>query len=145
MATSRNLVLDANIVISAALGQRVRELLAYADDEVSFFAPHIAFDDAERHLPTIATRRGWSAEALADAQGTLAAVKKNVDSVPEEMYQIKKAEALARIAARDSDDWHFVALALLLDCPIWTHDADYLGSGIPTWTTDTVDIYLRSE
>ena len=75
MATSRNLVLDANIVISAALGQRVRELLTAADDEVAFFAPQVAFDDAERHLPTIAARRGWSAEVLADAQETLKTVK----------------------------------------------------------------------
>ena len=145
MVTSRSLVLDANIVISAALGQRVRELLATADDEVSFFAPQVAFDDAERYLPTIARRRGWSAEVLADAQETLDAVGRIVDAVPEEMYQIKKSEALARIAARDSDDWHFVALALILDCPIWTHDADYLGSGIPTWSTSTVAIYLSSE
>ena len=144
MVTSRNLVLDANIVISAALGQRVRELLTAADDEVAFFAPQIAFDDAERHLPTIAARRDWSVEALADAQETLKTVNGMVDSVPEEMYRIKKAEALARIAARDFDDWHFVALALILDCPIWTHDADYLGTGIPTWTTNTVEIYLRS-
>jgi predicted nucleic acid-binding protein len=145
MTTSRNLVLDANIVISAALGHRVRDLITTADDEVSFFAPQIAFDDAERHLPTITARRGWSADALADAQKMLEAVRHLVDSVPEEMYQIKKTEALARISARDSDDWHFVALALILECPVWTHDTDYLGSGIPTWATNTVQIYLHGE
>lgn len=31
---------------------------------------------------------------------------------------------------------------MLLDCPIWTEDNDFFGTGVPTWTTDRIDIYL---
>ena len=36
-----------------------------------------------------------------------------------------------------------VALAILLVIPIWTEDQDFFGSGIATWTTDPVELYLH--
>ena len=30
-------------------------------------------------------------------------------------------------------------------CPIWAEDRDFFGMGIPTWTSDLVDVYLRRE
>jgi hypothetical protein len=55
-----------------------------------------------------------------------------------------EAEAKARIASRDVNDWPAVAVALLLDCPVWTEDKDFLGAGVATWTTATVEIYLTT-
>jgi predicted nucleic acid-binding protein len=40
------------------------------------------------------------------------------------------------------NDWPVVALAIATAAPIWTEDADFLGSGVATWTTRTVEIYL---
>ena len=37
-----------------------------------------------------------------------------------------------------------LALALQLECAIWTEDQDFFGTGIATWTTNTVEIYLKS-
>lgn len=31
---------------------------------------------------------------------------------------------------------------MVLDCPVWTEDADFLGTGIATWTTDHIVLYL---
>lgn len=50
-----------------------------------------------------------------------------------------------RIGRRDPDDWPIAAAALILDCPIWTEDKDFFGTGIPTWTSDRVEIYLRDD
>lgn len=76
MVQSRRLVIDANILIRAVLGRRVREL----------------------------------------------------------------------IARRDENDWPApLAAAMQFDCPVWTEDADFFGAGVPTWTTDTVEICLRSD
>ena len=36
-----------------------------------------------------------------------------------------------------------VAVALLLDFPIWTEDQDFFGSSVATGTTDRVELYLR--
>lgn len=46
------IVLDANILIRAVLGKRVRHIIEkYAAQRVRFFAPDIAFADAEKYLP----------------------------------------------------------------------------------------------
>jgi len=43
------IVLDANILIRAVLGRRVRQLIdSYAGQGVRFFAPDVAFEDAEK-------------------------------------------------------------------------------------------------
>jgi PIN domain len=31
----------------------------------------------------------------------------------------------------------------MLDLPIWTEDQDLFGSGVATWTTDRVEVYLK--
>ncbi len=54
-----------------------------------------------------------------------------------------KDEALRRIGQRDPDDWPIVATALALNCPVWTEDRDFFGSGVATWTSDRVLLYLR--
>jgi predicted nucleic acid-binding protein len=66
-----------------------------------------------------------------------------VDAVPEEATTPLRDVALDRIGTRDPMDWPIVAAALALDCPIWTEDKDFFGSGMATWTTDRIEIYLR--
>jgi len=53
------IVLDANILIRAVLGRRVRQLIdTYAAKGVRFFAPDVAFDDAEKYfLPSEKTEQ----------------------------------------------------------------------------------------
>jgi len=55
-----------------------------------------------------------------------------------------RAEALSRSESRDPDDWPILATALALEFPIWTEDQDFFGAGVPTWTTDRVELYLRT-
>jgi hypothetical protein len=53
------IVLDANILIRAVLGQRVRQLIdTYAGQGVRFFAPDVAFDEAEEYLPPLLKKWG---------------------------------------------------------------------------------------
>ena len=66
-----------------------------------------------------------------------------VESVNRGLYGGFEEPARERVLARDPDDWPVVAVALLLDLPIWTEDQDFFGSGIAIWTTDTVELYLR--
>ncbi|MCA5894378.1 hypothetical protein LEP48_13625 [Isoptericola sp. NEAU-Y5] len=53
--------------------------------------------------------------------------------------------ALARIEMRDPDDWPILAVALMLECQVWTEDNDFFGTGVPIWTTDRVGIYLADD
>ena len=140
--TSRRLVLDANILIRAVLGVKVSGLLGKYAHTVEFCAPSIAFEDAEAHLPAIMAKRGISADELSFA---LDAVRLLVEEVPAEATDQMQTEALRRIGRRDADDWPIVAAALALKCPIWTEDKDFFGSGVATWTSDLVEIYLLGD
>lgn len=71
-------------------------------------------------------------------------LESNIRALDEEFYLRAKGDALARIAVRDPRDWPILAAALTLDCPIWTEDQDFFGTGVPTWTTDRVELYLNA-
>ena len=55
-----------------------------------------------------------------------------------------KTQALQRIAMRDVNDWPVLACAMTIGCPVWTEDADFFGTGVATWTSDRVELYLAS-
>jgi hypothetical protein len=44
---------------------------------------------------------------------------------------------------RDQSDWSTVALALATESAILTSDPDFLGSGVPTWTYETLAAELE--
>jgi predicted nucleic acid-binding protein len=66
-----------------------------------------------------------------------------VEIVDESLYEERESSARERMLSRDVEDWPIVATSLLLDCPVWTEDQDFFGSGIATWTTNNVELYLR--
>lgn len=137
--TRRTIVLDANILVRAILGKRARQLILEHVAHVSFFAPHAAYAEARRHLPALLERRGVDGAA---ALTTLDALEAIVHPIDAELYRSLEQQALARIGDRDPDDWPTLACALLLGCPVWTEDADFFGTGVATWTTSRVTLYL---
>lgn len=139
---SRRLVLDANILIRAVLGKRVRAIIVAHAAEAEFFVPEVAYADALHYLPQILIKQGRAAEAEG-VRDYFAQLQRVVLPVSEEAYVAQRAGALARIEKRDPDDWPILAAALALACPIWTEDNDFFGTGVPTWTTDRVEIYLK--
>src|SRR6266853_4273843 len=65
------IVLDANILIRAVLGRRLRQLIdTYAGQGVRFFAPDVAFDDAEKYLPPLLKKRGKPHADFSDRSNT---------------------------------------------------------------------------
>lgn len=38
-----------------------------------------------------------------------------------------------------------LACALMLGCPVWTEDSDFFGTGVATWTTSRVKLYLAPD
>jgi predicted nucleic acid-binding protein len=133
------LVLDANILIRAVLGQRVRRIFEVHAESISFFLPETAYAEAEEHLAALVVkRRGDPAKALAalKAMAALATI------VGGDLYGEFEAEARKRLGTRDPEDWPILAAALALDCPIWTEDTDFFGCGVATWTSGSIDIFL---
>lgn len=135
----RALVLDANILVRAVLGQRVRRILEAHADSISFFVPETAYAEAEEHLAALVLKRGGDpAKALASLK-SMAALG---SVVGQDLYCDFEAEARKRLGARDPEDWPILAAALALGCPIWTEDTDFFGCGVATWTSSSIDIFL---
>jgi predicted nucleic acid-binding protein len=143
MTVSRPLVLDANILIRYVIGQKVPALLTAYTGVIDFLTPETAFIEARRHLPSILRARRASATAELAATVAFDALARFVSSVPVANYAPMRAAALARIGSRDPDDWPVIACALLLNCPIWTEDRDFFGTGVATWTTARVELYFQ--
>lgn len=137
--SKKSIVLDANILIRAVLGKRVRELIAENAETVQFFAPDVAYVDARKYLPALLEKRGVNSKS---AMTVLDALESIVRPLELGVYAGLQTQALQRISMRDADDSPVLACAMTIACPVWTEDADFFGTGIATWTTDRVELYL---
>lgn len=135
------IVLDANILIRAVLGARVRRLIQTYGDSVLLVSPHTAIGEMDRHLPGLADRRHLDAAVAAEIRSKVIAA---VEIVLSATYAPFEAAARQRLERRDEDDWPILATALALGCPIWTEDLDFFGCGVATWTSDRVELYLKA-
>jgi predicted nucleic acid-binding protein len=140
MIPSKRLVLDANILLRGVFGVRVRSLLEAYEDAIAFYSPDVCFEDARKYIPDLASRRNFDP---ADGLALLDQLSGIVEPLDRSLYEAYEELARPRIASRDVEDWPVVAASLLLDCPIWTEDQDFFGSGVATWTTHNIELYLR--
>jgi predicted nucleic acid-binding protein len=136
----KGLIVDANILVSAALGTRVRNILEEFHRRTNFSAPDVCRPGARKKIPDICRKHGLNQNAAFDV---LTYLEKIVDFVELQNLAFWEKEARRRIP-RDSDDRPVVATALALDLPIWTEDRDFFGCGVATWITNTVEICLAT-
>ena len=101
----------------------------------------MAFDDVHEHLTAVLTKRG-ELPALQASLDKLKALQTAVQVVDQAEYKAMQPAALARIGPRDPDDGPVLACARLLNCPVWTEDKDFFGTGVATWTTALVELYF---
>lgn len=100
------LVLDANILIRAVLGQRVRRIFEVHTERISFFLPESAYAEAEEHLVALVVKRGGDpAKALAALKAMAALATIGGD----DLYGEFEAEARKRLGTRDPEDWPILA------------------------------------
>lgn len=138
------LVVDTNVLVGDLLRSAGRERLT--DERLELFLPEQMWEEAEVELPrrvaAFARRHDLSdTSSAALLASLLEATSANVAVIDEPVYAAYEAEARAR-SVRDPDDWPLVACALALDAAVWTHDGDLLGTGVPTWTTETLQGWL---
>jgi hypothetical protein len=90
---AKSVLLDANILVRAVLGRRVRDLVERYAQVVEFVAPDVAFTEAEEHLPTIFAKRGLPSElAMASYEHVVAMILE----LPLPYYAGQEAAARAR-------------------------------------------------
>jgi predicted nucleic acid-binding protein len=134
------LVVDANIFVAELIRERGRALIGRSNFEL--FVAEAAWDEAQHQLrkrvhAMINQGRLSSTTGSLLLESAFELVQAKANLIPQDIYAPWKDVALLRIP-RDPDDWPTVALALAIDGAIWTSDADFLGCGVATWTTETL-------
>lgn len=128
MSAKLGLVLDANILLRAVFGKKVRRILEANREDVLFCSPHECFQEALRHIPSISERRDIDSRVAFSNFESLTLL---VESVDHPAYSAFREPARQRIARRDPDDWPVVAVSLMLQLPIWTEDWTSSASALP--------------
>jgi len=141
---AKQIILDANILIRAVLGSKVSQLLQDYAHEVSFITVDEALEDAKTYIPQVMQHHDANQESIAAALTKLEILMRFIHLIPVSSLSQTEQEARDRLKQRDEDDWPFLALALILNCPIWTEDTDFFGSGVATWTSDRIQLFLDS-
>lgn len=139
------LVVDTSVLVGELLRRKGRGRLG--DERLELFLPEQMWAETEIVLPrrirAFVERRKLHPEVAVElAQLCLDAIEANVVILDEAIYSAVEDEARAR-SLRDADDWPVVASALALSAAIWTNDNDFLGTGIATWTTESLQAWLE--
>ena len=138
------LVVDTSVLVGELLRRAGRERLG--DARLELFLPEQMWSEVQVELPrriaAFVRRRSLAVDVGEQlAQLCLAAIEANIVVLDEAIYSAIEDEARAR-AVRDPTDWPVVAAALALSAGIWTNDDDFLGTGVATWTTETLQAWL---
>jgi predicted nucleic acid-binding protein len=138
------LVVDTSVLVGELLRARGRARLA--DERLELFLPEQMWHEFQHELPrrigAFVRRRGLAVETGEQlARLCLAAVEANVAVVDEAVYAALEEDGRWR-SVRDPADWPLVACALALDAGVWSADHDLFGTGVPTWSTETVQAWL---
>ena len=140
------LVVDASVLVGELLRRRGLRLLMHP--RLELFTSDVAWSETRHELEkrlAVRVRQGQVTQTEASRLQEIATAvcDDSLIVLPESDYGTLLASALRRIP-RDPNDAHLVALALLLEADIWTNDADFLGCGIATWTTETLLLELSN-
>lgn len=139
------LVVDTSVLVGELLRARGRERLG--DDRLELFLPERMRGEMRVELPrriAAFVRHRQLAVSVGErlAELCLEAVETNLVVIDEAVYSALEDEARAR-SLRDFRDWPVVASAIALSAGVWTNDNDFLGTGVPTWTTETLQRWLE--
>lgn len=138
------LVVDTSVLVGELLRAAGRERLG--DDRIELFLPEWMAGELSVELPrrigAFVKHRHLPVEVGDElAAACRSAIDGNVTVLDAAIYSALEDEARAR-SLRDPADWPVVACALALSAGIWTNDNDFLGTGIATWTTESLMAWL---
>lgn len=140
------LVVDASTLVAEILRARGRELLTHPTLDLALAEETWSETEHElrKRVALLAERHIFPAERAAQIlDEALATIAARLTFVSQDVYQDWRKEASRRIP-RDPNDAPVVALALALNCGIWTGDRDFFGCGVAVWITETLLSHLEA-
>lgn len=116
------IVVDTNIIFSGLLSTHgtISDLLLNSSETFTFFAPSYILEELKKHRKKLLSVSGLSETSLDILKFHLL---KKVDMI--DLESIKSStwdKAMELVKDVDEFDAPFIALALELDCPLWTGD-----------------------
>ena len=113
-----DLVVDANVLFAVLIKDSFSARLVF-NEEFHLFTPEYIFVEIEEHLEEI-TRK--TERTIVDFYNLLEVLKRRIVLVPlEELTEyVEEAEKITP----DPDDMAYIALALKLNCAIWSNDKE---------------------
>lgn len=138
-----SIVVDANIVLSAVLGQRTRRAMAAVSQQRNVVTTEKVADEVRSVAASMSARLAGASEMALVLIGAID-VRQGVDYGE----GVEAAEATLRnaVASRSGSgrDAHVLALAWVLGADIWSHDRDFAGTGWPSWSSANLLAHLVS-
>ncbi len=113
-----NLVVDANIIFSTLISDGfTRNLLLLSSD--SLYIPEFVFDEVLKYTDLLEKKAGLSKEEVESLLRELISAA-SIKVVP--LADIREFSEMALEISPDPNDAHYFALALKLNCAIWSND-----------------------
>ena len=137
------IVVDTNIIFSAILNPngKIGDLVLDTNDHFTFFAPDFLLTELDRHHQKLISISKFAEEDISFLKKMVISklVLVDLETIDQDTWR-KSIELVVQI---DEFDAPFVALALEMDCFLWTGDKK-LKNGMEklgiTWVVDTIQL-----
>lgn len=111
-----HLIVDANIIFAVII-KRGLSLELFVNNNLELFAPEYLYVELEKHKDLLLDKSGFSNEDFDDFIGVLRARIKVISETNFDAFKDK-----AKLICPDENDYVYFALAMALNCPIWSND-----------------------
>ena len=127
---AEKLAVDANILISAVISGRARQIMLRLRKKTAFVTTAKKMDEVRKGLAHIAKKRDLDLELLLAALDALP-----IEIIRKAAYASKLDAAYKVIGKRDPSDVDLLALAMARNIPLWSEDRDFEDCPIELYTT----------
>jgi predicted nucleic acid-binding protein len=136
-------VIDSNILIGALVKDSSYKARILHNGKFLFFFPEYGLLEIEKFRNYICAKREKSL-ACHSYEYAIKFLLESVTVIPQQLYIDQVAIAYAQMGTIDPKDTPFLALALHLECPIWSDDGHMKRQSlVPCYTTDEILILQR--
>ncbi|HYI39151.1 MAG TPA: PIN domain-containing protein [Allosphingosinicella sp.] len=126
------LIVDANVMVGAALGRSMPLFLDLAERGVEILAPLPMLREAKARIDR-------DANLIDDeANRRLEELLEVVTPLPIEAIAAHEQAARDRLEFHNQSDWPLLAASMALEADIWTRNRDLFGTGVALWATRNI-------
>ena len=138
------IVIDTNILMSALLKDTSFTAKLLKSDFFDLYYPEDGLSEIKYYKKYIISKRNKTAQ-IKSFEYALKFILESVQIIPSELYSSRIKEAYEIMKYIDEKDIPFLALALQLNCPLWSNDPHLKQQRIAVaYTTDEISRLLKT-